>query len=176
MAHGTALVDLRSSAVITWEPVADPIYLTKEGLEKVRHELETARTTDRRRVTEALREARSHGDLRENAAYDEAKLNQGRLEARIRELEYILEVAQIVDRADDAHKTASIGSKVTTHDRDHDEEWTFTLVGAFEADPANSLISVDSPLGKAISGCQVGDVVQVETPGGTVEYELRSME
>ncbi|MEI6513018.1 MAG: transcription elongation factor GreA [bacterium] len=154
---------------------AEKIILTPQGYEKIQKTLDDAKKNDRPRIQEALRETRAHGDLRENAGYDEAMINQGRLEAKIRDLEYILDCAQIEERPDNAHEEASLGSNVTVFDTKFGEEWTFTLVGSFEADPTLDHISIVSPVGKAIIGHKVGDTVKVETPGGIQEYEIRGL-
>jgi transcription elongation factor GreA len=152
------------------------ILLSPEGRQKLQAQLDDARSNGRRRMSDALREARSHGDLRENAAYDEAKLNQARLEGRIRDMEYILERAQIVERSDDAAETASLGTVVTLWDMDIEEEWTFTLVGSAEADPTADRISVASPLGEAVFGARIGDQLEVQAPRGVMRYQVRLLQ
>lgn len=154
----------------------EEIILSPEGYQNVIEELDRCRIHGRQKASEDLREARSHGDLRENAAYDEAKLNQARLEAHIRDLEYVAKHATIVERPDDAHEFAALGSTITLHDKSYDEEWTFKLVGSFEADALNDRISIVSPVGKAVLGRQKGDMVHVETPGGVVVYEIRGLQ
>lgn len=128
------------------------------------------------RVAEAIREAKSHGDLRENAAYHEAKLNQQRLDSRIADLEKALQLAKIVDRPEDAASLAHLGSKVRLKDLDFDDEFSVTLVGSFEADPAKDLISIGSPLGEALLGREPGNEVVVEAPAGTSKYRVLAVE
>lgn len=146
--------------------------LTRSGFDKLKKELEELKGPTRTRVAEAIREAKSHGDLRENAAYHEAKLNQTRLDARIAELEKLLQSAKIVERPEDAGASAHLGSKVVLLDKEFGDEVVVTLVGAFEADPALDLISIGSPLGNVLIGKVAGDEVVVETPGGRQEYKI----
>jgi len=148
------------------------IQFTREGFEKLKNELDELKGPTRMRVAEAIREAKSHGDLRENAAYHEAKLNQTRLESRIADLEKAFQLAKIVDRPDLSGDTAHLGSKVKLLDLEFDDEFTVTLVGSFEADPAKDLISIGSPLGEALLGAAVSDEVQVEAPAGTNRYRI----
>lgn len=153
------------------------ILVTPEGLENMKRELEDLKGPTRARIAEAIREAKSHGDLRENAAYHEAKLNQTRLEHRIAELEKAVQTAKVVERPDDHHgDMAHLGSKVTLLDLDFEDELTVTLVGSFEADPARDLISITSPLGAALLGKSVEDVVEVEAPAGTQRYRVVSVQ
>jgi transcription elongation factor GreA len=145
---------------------------TREGFEKLKAELEDLKGPTRLRVAQAIREAKSHGDLKENAAYHEAKLNQSRLESRIAELEKAFQLAKIVDRPADSGSTAQLSSKVTLLDTGFDDELTVTLVGSFEADPAKDLISIGSPLGEALLGKVEGDEVAVQAPAGLSHYKI----
>lgn len=147
--------------------------LSQEGYDKLKKELEFLKGAERQRIAQNIREAKSHGDLRENAMYHEAKLNQTRLESRIAELERILMNAQIIETA--AAGTAGLGSKVGLHDLEFGEKLTITLVGAFEADPINDLISVASPLGSALLDRAQGETIEVETPGGIQKYKILSI-
>lgn len=152
------------------------ILLTPEGKRRLEEELAELKSIARARIVEAIREARSHGDLRENAAYHEAKLNQARIEGRIADLEKILENATIIERPEIGGEIAHLGSKVTLFDMRWEEELTITLVGSFEADPENSLISIVSPLGSALVGKAEGDVVSVEAPSGQIQYRIERVE
>jgi transcription elongation factor GreA len=152
------------------------IQFTREGLEKLKQELEELKGPVRMRVAEAIRDAKSHGDLRENAAYHEAKLNQTRLESRIADLEKAIQLAKVVDRPDVHGEIAHLASRVKLRDLEFDDELVVVLVGSFEADPAQDLISISSPLGEALLGKAVGDRVEVEAPGGTVSYEILKIE
>lgn len=157
--------------------MSNEILLTPEGHEKLKKELEELKGPTRMRVAEAIREAKSHGDLRENAAYHEAKLNQTRLDARIAELEKILQAGKIVHRPEGAAAgSAHLGSKVKLLDKEFADELTVTIVGAFEADPAKDLISISSPLGAALIGKVPGDELSVASPGGTQEYKVLGVE
>lgn len=147
------------------------IILTRQGHAKLTAELEELKGPVRMRVAEAIREAKSHGDLRENAAYHEAKLNQSRLEARIADLEKALQIAKIVDKADTG-ETAALGSKVKLLDLEFEDELIIELVGSFEADPTQDLISIVSPLGVVLQGRVPGDEVEVDAPGGTNRYRI----
>jgi transcription elongation factor GreA len=152
--------------------MAEEIVLTKGGYEKLKLELEDLKGPVRTRIADAIREAKSHGDLKENAAYHEAKLNQSRIEGRISDLEKVLERAKIVDRPDGAGETAHLGSKVTLKDLTWGDELTINLVGSFEADPANDLISISSPLGAAMLSKLVGDEFEVIAPAGVQKYRI----
>lgn len=155
--------------------MAQGIQVTKEGYEKLKKELEELSGPVRMAIAEAIREAKSHGDLRENAAYHEAKLNQTRLEMRISELEKAIRSAKIVERPDTQGDIAQLGSKVVLFDEEFDEDMEVTLVGAFEADPANGLVSISSPLGDGIVGRAVGDTIEVTSPGGVAKYVIKSI-
>jgi len=155
--------------------MADEILLTPGGFEKLKKELDELKGPVRHQVAEAIREAKSHGDLRENAAYHEAKLNQSRLEGRIADLEKVILVAKIVERPDHAGETAHLGSKVKLKDLEWKDELEITLVGSFEADPTLDMISITSPLGGALLGKAVGDVVEVAAPAGMQRYEILSV-
>src|SRR5262245_40845730 len=110
--------------------------LSAEGFEKLKKELEHLKAVERQKVDDNIREAKSHGDLKENAMYHEAKLNQKRLETRIADLEHAIQTAQVVDHSDHPEDVAHMGSLVTLLDMEWDDEMVVTLVGAFEADPA----------------------------------------
>lgn len=150
------------------------IQFTREGLEKLKKELEELKGPVRLSVAEAIREAKSHGDLRENAAYHEAKLNQTRLESRIAELEKAVQLAKVVE-VPEGSEGAQLGSTVTLLDLEFDDEFTIKLVGAFEADPSQNLISISSPLGEALLGKGADDSISVTAPGGSTEYRILSI-
>ncbi len=138
-------------------------------------ELDDLKGPTRARIADAIREAKSHGDLRENAAYHEAKLNQQRLDARIAELEHAVLRAKVVERP--AGQTgAHLGSQVTLIDTEFDDEFVVDLVGAFEADAATNKISITSPLGEALIGKEAGDSVQVDAPAGRQHYKILKVE
>lgn len=148
-------------------------FLTKEGFEKLQDELDHLRTTKRQEVAARLHEAMEGGELIENAEYEAAKNEQAFVEGRIQELELLLATAQIIEENGKAKKADAIqvGSKVTIKEGNYDPE-TFTIVGAAEANPREGKISNESPIGKAIIGHKVGEVVKVETPGGTYNVKI----
>lgn len=155
--------------------MANEILLTAEGLEKLRLELADLKGPVRARIAEAIKEAKSHGDLRENAAYHEAKLNQQRLESRIADLEKAIQRAKVVERPDHHGDVAHLGTNVMLLDLEFDDEFEITLVGSFEADPAKNMISITSPLGEALLGKEVGEEVEIEAPGGTQRYRIKGL-
>ncbi len=143
---------------------------TREGYEKLAEELEYLKTEGRNKAAEDIKEARSHGDLSENAEYDEAMNDQGRLEARITELENILKDAVIISDAElDA---VHVGSVITLKDLDDGSEEDYLILGENESSKDENYISAESPVGKVIMGKKVGEVVQVEAPGGVFGYEI----
>jgi len=156
--------------------MAHEFMLSREGFARLKEELEDLKGPVRMRVAEAIREAKSHGDLRENAAYHEAKLNQARLESRIADLEKVVQLAKIVDRPAGAGEPAQMGSKVTLVDQEFGDDFLITLVGSYEADPTKDLISIVSPLGGALLGKLPGDEIEVETPGGMQKYKVKDVQ
>ncbi len=151
--------------------MAKSISLTKEGLEKLQAELEHLRTVGRSEIAEKIRVARGYGDLSENSEYDEAKNEQAKIEARIVELEKMLEDVVIIEDDVDSD-SVTIGVTVTVYDVEFDEELTYRVVGSAEADPMNGLISDDSPVGKALVGAKVGDEVVAEAPMGELRFKI----
>ncbi|MBO5743371.1 MAG: transcription elongation factor GreA [Clostridia bacterium] len=152
--------------------MAKPIILTPEGFEKLEKELEYLKVTGRKDIAEKIKIARGFGDLSENAEYDAAKDAQAAMEKRIGELEEMIKNAQVVDVNAVGTDTVSILSKVTVYDVDMEEEETYTIVGTTEADPDANKISDESPIGMALLGKKKGDVVTVETPGGSFELKI----
>ena len=152
--------------------MAKPIILTPEGFEKLQKELEYLKVTGRKDIAEKIKIARGFGDLSENAEYDAAKDAQAAMEKRIGELEEMIKNAQVVDVDAVGTDTVSILSKVTVYDADMEEEETYTIVGTTEADPDVNKISDESPIGTALLGKKKGDVVTVETPGGSFELKI----
>lgn len=147
--------------------------ITLRGAEKLREELKRLKTVDRPAVVTAIAEARSHGDLSENAEYDAAKERQGFIEGRIAEVEGKLGNAQIIDPASlDADGRVVFGSTVELEDTDDGQTVTYQIVGDDEADIKQSKISINSPVARALIGKFDGDVVEVQTPGGRKEYEI----
>ena len=151
------------------------VFLTQEGLEKLQQELENLKTVRRKEVAERLKQAIGFGDLSENSEYDDAKNEQAFIEGEIQRLEEMLSNVQVIEdgiKVDDG--TITIGAKVTIRfvGDDEDEEEEYKIVDTVEADPMNNRISNESPVGKAIIGHRVGDIVDVESPSGIVQYEI----
>ncbi|WP_295003113.1 transcription elongation factor GreA [uncultured Dechloromonas sp.] len=147
--------------------------LTVTGAEKLREELHRLKTVERPNVVAAIAEARSHGDLSENAEYDAAKERQGFIEGRIQEVEGKLSNAQIIDpKMLDADGRCVFGATVEMEDQDSGDSVTYQIVGEDEADIKNGKISVNSPVARALIGKYAGDIAQVQAPGGMREYEL----
>lgn len=151
------------------------IYLTQEGYQKMKDRLAELKYTARPEVIAKIKEARAQGDLSENAEYDAAKEEQGKIEGEITDLEETLKVAEIIDESAMPTDKVSFGSKVTVYDKDFDEESVYTIVGSQEADPMEDRISNESPIGAALMGHAVGETVTVQTPAGTLELEIRNI-
>jgi transcription elongation factor GreA len=152
------------------------IPMTKEGHEKLKRELEHLIKVERPKNIKDIEEARAHGDLSENAEYHAAKERQGHLDAKKRELEHKLAHAQIIDVSKLSNEKVVFGATVTLADTESGETKRYTLVGQEEADLKKGKISVQSPVGKALIGHKVGDMVSVKTPARTVEYEIQEIE
>lgn len=151
--------------------MAKTTQLTKEGLAKLKGELEHLRTVGRTEIAEKIRVARGYGDLSENSEYDEAKNEQAKIEARIVELEKTLENVVLINDDVDTD-TVIVGVTVTVLDIEYDEELTYKVVGSAEADPINGLISDSSPVGKALLGAKIGDEVVAEAPAGELKFRI----
>ena len=148
------------------------VYLTKEGYEKLTNEFEYLKNTKRREIAKALEHARQLGDLRENAEYDSAKEAFAQNEKRIHELEDKLSRAEIVDDIKSPRDAVYIGTKVRLLDLDTNEEIEYSLVGQDEANPLEGLISIASPVGKALLGHKVDDIVHITIPAGVSKYKI----
>ncbi len=153
----------------------DGHYLTREGKEKLQTELNHLKGTARTELAARLRSAIQQGDLSENADYSKAKEDQGFLEGRIQELESILINAVIIDELTVTLDTIGIGNTITIQEEDSPEE-TYYMVGTKEADPSKGRISHESPIGKALMGHKVGDMVVVSTPGGDLYFRILKIE
>lgn len=146
--------------------------LTKKGEEQLKKELDWLRSVRRQEIAEKIKVALSFGDLSENSEYDEAKNEQGIMEARIAEIEATLAHAQIIDDDDISTEKVGIGTTVKLLDVEMNEEMEFKIVGTKEADIDNGKMSDESPIGAAIIGHKPDEVVTVETPGGTVQFKI----
>ena len=144
--------------------------MTAAGKAELEAELEQLKTEGRIDIAEKLKVARSYGDLSENSEYDEAKSEQAKIEARINELEYQLDNAVIIDAGDT--DVVGMGSKVTVLRKTDGVEATYEIVGFSQSNPSSGKISDESPVGKALVGAKVGDVVVVEAPIGNLEFEI----
>ncbi len=146
--------------------------LTYEGLKRYEDELEELKVVKRKEVAQKIKEAREQGDLSENAEYDAAKDEQRDIEARIEELENILKNAEVVDEDEVDTDKISIGCKITILDVEFEEELEYKIVGSTEADSLKGKISNESPVGQALIGHKVGDLVEVETQVGVIQYKV----
>jgi transcription elongation factor GreA len=154
-----------------------PIPMTVDGEQKLREELKQRKGELRQQITQAIAEAREHGDLKENAEYHAAREQQGFNEGRIQEIEGKLADAQVIDISKiPAGEKVIFGVTVTLIDVETDAEITYKIVGEDEADVKDNKLSVMSPIGRALIGKSVGDEVVVTTPGGDREYEVDSVE
>ncbi len=150
--------------------------MTAEGYHALDEELKRLKTTERPAVIAAISEARAHGDLSENAEYHAAKDRQGWIEGRIAEIEDRLARAQVIDVSKLSGGQVKFGATVTVVDEDTEEEGRYQIVGEHEADVKGGRISLSSPLSRAMIGKEVGDVVEVNTPGGVKAYEILKIE
>jgi transcription elongation factor GreA len=151
------------------------ILLTPEGHQKLERRLDHLRNVQRREVAERIRDSKQFGDLAENAEYENAKTEQALVEGQISELRRVLQVAQVLHNADIPTDHIGIGSIVRMTNLETDDDWEFTLVGSFEADPDQDLISDESPFGEALLGKRVGDSVSIRVPDGVMHYRIDSI-
>jgi transcription elongation factor GreA len=151
-------------------------YLSQEGFDRLEAELRDLKTRGRREIAEEIAEARAKGDLSENAEYDAAKEAQGHLETRIQELENTLATSKIIDESKIDTSKVYLMSTVTIYNVTMKREMKYKLVGKDEADFAAGKISVDSPIGNALLGKEVGHTVEVTVPAGKLELEIRHIE
>lgn len=150
--------------------MAEKFYMTQEGYEAAKKQLEYLQTVKRAEIVERIAEARSHGDLSENAEYDAARNEQAANEGEIAELDYKVKNAVIIEETDD-NSVVHIGSAVLVHDFDFDEDVTYTIMGTTEVDAMKNIISNESPVGAALLGRKKGETVTVKAPDG--EYKLK---
>ncbi len=155
--------------------MAEEVLLTREGLEKIKEEYDIAVSVTRAQVAERLKEARSFGDLSENAEYDAAKEEQAELEERINKLEAMMRNAKIIDEDEASTDRVNVGNTVVLKEKGQDNEVTYQIVGSTETDPFQGRISNESAVGKALIGAAIGEVVEVEVPDGKIYYEVISI-
>ena len=151
--------------------MSDQSYLTVEGAEKIKAELAELKGPRRTELAQRLRSAIQMGDLSENADYHKAKEDQGFLEGRIKELEYVLHNAVIVDISEVSRDSVQVGTRITIQEEGEEPE-TYLMVGANEADPRNGRISNESPIGQALFGKKVGETAIAHTPGGQIHFKI----
>ena len=151
---------------------AKEILMTKEGLEKLEQELEELKVVRRKDVAEKIKQALAFGDLSENSEYDEAKNEQAQVEARIAQIEGMLKIARVVDNDSISTDAVSVGTKVKLLDVEFEEEEEYAIVGSSEADPSQNRLSYESPVGKALLGKKVGDLVEVDVPAGKIQFKI----
>ena len=145
---------------------------TKQGYQDLVDELKYLKLTRREEIKEQIAVARGFGDLSENAEYDEARNEQAKVEARIQELEALIENAEIIDESSMDVRSISLGSVVKLYDEDMDEEITYNIVGSNQADPLEQKISDQSPIGRALMGKKAGDSVTVDAPAGELRFKV----
>ncbi len=146
--------------------------LTSEGLKKLKEELEQLKSVTRREIAEKIKVALSFGDLSENSEYDEAKNEQGMIEARIAEIEKTLQNVKVLDESDLNTEHISLGNKIILKDMETEEELEFHIVGSKEVDMKKGKISDESPVGKACLGKTKGEIVEVEAPAGLLKFKV----
>jgi len=152
------------------------IYLSQEGYDNLKSELNTLKSVDRPRIINQIAEARDKGDLSENAEYDAAKEAQGLLEARIAKLENDVANARILDEADMDTSTVHLLTKVTIKNTENSMEMTYVIVSESEADLAARKISATSPIGKGLLGKSVGEIADIDVPNGIMHFEIIKIE
>lgn len=148
------------------------VFLTPEGLKRLENELDEAKTVKRKEIAEKIKHALAFGDISENAEYDQAKNEQGQLEEKISKLEDMLRNAKIIDEDEITTDKVGVGSKVKVLDVEFDEEMEYTIVGSAEANPYDGRISNESPVGNALLGGKIDDIVDVQVPDGTIQFKI----
>ena len=157
-----------------WSSQLEKVHLTAAGQARLEKELKDLKTVRRPQVIKDIAEARAHGDLSENAEYHAAREEQSHIEGRIKELESVLSLAEIID-VSKLSGTVKFGATVELADEDTDEEITYQVVGQYEANIDKGLLNLQSPLARALIGKEAGDSVEVRTPGGVRSYEVLSV-
>lgn len=152
--------------------MAKQVTVSSDGLKKLQEELEYLKTTKRQEVAEAIKVARAFGDLSENSEYDEAKNEQGLVEARIAEIEAMLKNIKVIDESNIKTDSVDVGNRVKVFDETFGEEVEYTIVGSSESNPVEFKISDESPIGRALIGASLGETVKAETPGGEIVMKI----
>ena len=155
--------------------MSERVPMTRQGYDKLEADLRELKTVDRPQIVKEIEVARAHGDISENAEFHAAKERQSHIEGRIRALEDKLARAQVIDPSGPAPESVRFGVTVVLIDAETEEEVTYTLVGEDESDIAKGLLSISSPIARALLGKTVDDVVRVEVPKGTREFEVREI-
>lgn len=150
----------------------EEVLLTRGGLEKLEKELFFLRSVKRKEIASRIKEAITYGDITDNSEYEDAKNEQAFVEGRIITLEKILRRARILEKDDNSNSYVTVGSTVRLKDLEVNREYTYTIVGTAEADPGNSKISNESPVGRAILGLSIGEEVEVKVPAGSLRYKI----
>jgi len=152
--------------------MVNKVPITREGLERLREQLRHILTVERPKNIKAIEEARSHGDLNENAEYHAAKERQSLLSAKINELETAINTSEVIEIDELSGERIVFGTKVELEHLANDRKVTYQLVGPYESEPETGKISVTSPLGKALIGKEEGDTVKIKAPGGIQEFDV----
>lgn len=148
------------------------VILTADGLRRLEEELRELQGVRRQEVAEHIRQAKSYGDIAENPEYEDAKTEQAFIEGRIADIKNIISSAVVIEPEEIPTDRVGLGSLVTVRDLEFEEDWTFRMVGSIEANPEADLVSNESPIGEAMLGHVVGDLVEVDTPGGKGRFEI----
>ncbi len=151
------------------------VFLTADGLLKLENELDELKSVKRREIADRIKQALAFGDISENSEYDQAKNEQAQLEERIAKVENMLSNSILIDENDIKTDIVGIGSRVLIYDKGYEEEMELVIVGSAEANPSQGRISNESPVGSALLGNKVGDIVNVSVPDGMAEYEIRKI-
>lgn len=152
------------------------VILTQDGLEKLEKELEYLKSVKRKEVASRIKVAINFGDISENSEYENAKNEQAFIEGRIITLEKMLRNARLIDEGEIETGVVSVGSRVTLRDLEYEEDFDYTIVGSAEANPGENKISNESPVGSAILGKPVGNIVEVNVPAGVIKYKIMKIE
>lgn len=148
------------------------IVLTPGGFKKIEQELDQLKTIHRKRVADRIRDSKQFGEFSENSEYEDAKTEQAFVEGRIEELTRILQNAYVIDDSEIPTDRVAIGTVVKVRDLETMDEWEYHIVGSVEANPAEDKISNESPIGEALIGKTIGEIVEIEIPAGKVRYEI----